>query len=178
VRIDVGPSGPWVVNEYGGIYAWNDATQAFVQKPGAAREIGVGKNGSVWVIGTNAVPGGYGIYRWKDAEQTFESIPGGAVAIDVDPDGNAWVINDVGAIYRYDGTTFVQAPGRGHQVSIAWDGAVYVIGHDPEEFGDGIYRWDGVTFHKVQGADGGATLVSALWAGFIVLNSHGMIYFC
>ena len=30
-------------------------------EPGAARDIGVGADGSVWVVGTGAVPGGFGM---------------------------------------------------------------------------------------------------------------------
>jgi hypothetical protein len=32
--------------------------------PGLANDIGVGADGTVWVIGADAVPGGYGIHRW------------------------------------------------------------------------------------------------------------------
>ena len=58
---------------------------AFRSEPGAATKISEGADGSVWVIGTNAVPGGYGIYRWNGSGWARE--PGGAVAIAVAPDG-------------------------------------------------------------------------------------------
>lgn len=60
-------------------------------RPGAAVDIGVGANGSVWVIGTNRVAKGFGIYRWTG--RGWQNIPGGAVRIAVDPRGIPWVVN-------------------------------------------------------------------------------------
>src|SRR5438105_2781316 len=37
----------------------------FDKMPGMATDIGVGADGSVWVIGDNKVAGGFGIYRWN-----------------------------------------------------------------------------------------------------------------
>ncbi|HRH44735.1 MAG TPA: hypothetical protein PKY82_24065, partial [Pyrinomonadaceae bacterium] len=36
------------------------------QKPGAATDIAVSANGSVWIIGTDRQTGGYGIYQWRN----------------------------------------------------------------------------------------------------------------
>jgi len=32
--------------------------------PGLANDIAAGKNGAIWIIGTNPVAGGFGIYHW------------------------------------------------------------------------------------------------------------------
>ncbi len=47
--------------------------------PGLAKDIGIGANGSVWVIGTNALRGGYGIYQWTASNRI--AVPGGAMEI-------------------------------------------------------------------------------------------------
>jgi hypothetical protein len=57
----------------------------------------VGANGSVWVVGTNRVVGGYGIYHWNGRGWT--PMPGGAVAISVGSAGRPWVINSAHHIY-------------------------------------------------------------------------------
>jgi hypothetical protein len=69
----------------------------FTFRHGAASGISVGAHGSVWVIGTDAVAGGYRIYRWNGAGWT--AVSGGAVSIAVDPSGDPWVINSAHQIY-------------------------------------------------------------------------------
>ena len=66
---------------------------------GAAKDIGIGANGSVWIIGTNPVSGGYGIYRWVG--RSWEGVDGGALQISVDKDGIPWVVNSSNHIYIY-----------------------------------------------------------------------------
>jgi tectonin-like protein len=110
------------------------------QLPGGGNDIGVGANGTAWLIGTNKVPGGYGIYRWDGAN--WAGMPGGAVRVDVDPKGNAWVVNDAGAIFRWTGSAWQQMPGAAKDIGIGADGSVWVIGTNPEAGGFGIYRWN------------------------------------
>ena len=66
--------------------------------PGLAKEIGVGANGAVWVIGTNPIGGSFGIHRWNGAG--WDAVDGGAVRVAVGPDGQPWVVNDAGNIFR------------------------------------------------------------------------------
>jgi hypothetical protein len=78
VRIDVDPSGkPWVVNDRDDIYRWDGAR--WIRLPGKAKDIGVGADGSVWIIGTNRVGGGFGIWAWTGT--AWQAVPGGAVAV-------------------------------------------------------------------------------------------------
>ena len=72
---------------------------AWQRLPGSAKDIGIGADGSVWVIGTNPVDGGYGIYRWGG--ENFVGIDGGAVQISVNPWGRPWVVNDGDSIYEW-----------------------------------------------------------------------------
>jgi hypothetical protein len=70
---------------------------SFRMLPGAATDVAAGANGSVWVVGTNPVPGGYGIYRWTG--RGWAGVAGGAVTIAVGPDGSPWVINSADHLY-------------------------------------------------------------------------------
>jgi hypothetical protein len=116
--------------------------QTWAQLPGAAHDIGVGANGTAWVIGTNPVGGGFGIYRYNAASKNWDTMPGGAVRIDVDPQGNPWVVNDGGNIYRWTGGNWQQMPGAAKDVGIGANGTVWVIGTNAEGGGFGIYRWN------------------------------------
>jgi hypothetical protein len=96
VAIAVDPDGnPWVVNSAHQIFHWNRS--GWTLFPGAAVDVGVGFDGSVWVVGTNPTVGGYGIYLWDG--QAWNAFPGGAVRIAVDPDGAPWVVNSAHQIY-------------------------------------------------------------------------------
>ena len=70
------------------------------QLPGFAKDIGVGGDGSVWIIGTN--PGGtehdFGIHKWTGSN--WRGIEGGGVQISVDSSGLPWIVNSMGNIVR------------------------------------------------------------------------------
>ena len=73
---------PWVVNSFGEIFHWLNPGWKLL--PGRARDIGVGASGS-WIIGTNAIAGGYGIYRWIGTN--WSAVPGGALEVKWDKIG-------------------------------------------------------------------------------------------
>ena len=101
-RISVASDGsPWVVNNAGKIFRSTDGKGGWDQLPGAATDIGVGSDGSVWIIGTNPVPGGFGIFHWNGS--AWNSVDGGAVCITVAPDGEPWVVNNGGTIFQGKG---------------------------------------------------------------------------
>jgi hypothetical protein len=85
VRLSVAPNGePWVVNSRNEI--WQSASGGSFEKlPGEARDIGIGADGTVWIIGTDS-----GIYRWN--QNNWDRVEGSGVAIssasaDEDADG-------------------------------------------------------------------------------------------
>ncbi|MGH9857050.1 MAG: tectonin domain-containing protein [Acidobacteriota bacterium] len=88
---------------------------AFAQIPqwtklsGGATDVGAGADGSVWIIGADAVPGGYSIYRWTGS--SWEKVPGGATRIAVSPNGTPWVINNTNNIFQWTGSTWQTMPG-------------------------------------------------------------------
>jgi len=125
------------------------------QLPETAKDIGIGANGSVWIIGTNPVIGGYGIYRWD--KENWEVVDGGAVRIDVDPNGNPWIVKDNGSIYKRVGDSWEQLFGTAKDIGIGANGSVWIIGTNTVSGGYGIYRWDGKNW---EGVDGGALQIS------------------
>jgi hypothetical protein len=179
VRIAVDPSGnAWVVNGLQQIWKWTGS--AWSQLPGTARDIGIGANGSVWIIGTT--PDGYGSYSigvWNGSSWTV--IDGAAVRISVDPAGNPWVIAHDNTIYRRVGGTWgtwQQMPGLATDIGIAGDGMVWVLGTALASTGGGyeIFWWSGIDWQKVfgggisiSGERGGkpweVTNINTLWKG-------------
>ena len=73
--------------------------QAWRQVPGSAKDIGVGADGSVWIIGTN--PSGtkdnFGVHRWTGKD--WFGVEGGGVQISVDKSGEPWMVNALGNIF-------------------------------------------------------------------------------
>jgi hypothetical protein len=76
--------------------------------PGGGQDIGVGADGSVWIIGGQAVtsthnipgfwPQDYSPFRWNGGG--WDIGLGGGVDISVGPDGTPWIINSAGSIFR------------------------------------------------------------------------------
>ena len=142
------------------------------QLPGAAKDIGVGANGSVYVIGTGATSGGYGIYRWNGVGWT--QLPGGAVRVAVNPQGVPWVVNSLGNIFRFNGVGWQQMPGGARDIGIGANGSVYVIGTGATSGGYGIHQWSGSKWYRLTG---GAIGISVGPTGIPwVVNSVGNIY--
>ncbi len=126
-RIDVDGYGtPWIIDLNNKIYRYNGNT--WDQKPGAARDIGAGDDGTIWVIGTDRRNGGYGIHRLKESGNGWERISGAAVRIDVDSVGNAWVVNDQGVIYHYNGTSWDKLSGpQATDIGVSASGSIWIV---------------------------------------------------
>jgi beta-glucosidase-like glycosyl hydrolase len=140
--------------------------------PGLATNIATGADGSVWVIGTNPVSGGYGIYRWTVTG--WAAVPGGAVRIAVGPDGSPWVVNSAQRIYRRVGSSWVLYPGAAVDIAAGANGAVWVVGINPVPGGYGIYYWTGTGW---AGVSGGAVAIAVGPDGSPwVVNSAQRIY--
>ena len=143
IAVDPTGSHPWVTNSAHQIWNWNGT--AWVQEPGFATDVAVGANGSVWVVGTNRVTGGYGIYRWNGTGWVPQS--GGAVTIAVDPTGShPWVTNSAHQIWNWNGTGWVQEPGFATDVAVGANGSVWIVGTNKAPGGYGIYRWNGTAW--------------------------------
>ncbi len=169
--ITVGPHGDALVaNSSGRIYHWNGGGWGLL--PGGATDVGVGANGSVWVIGTNAMPGGFGIYHWTGSGWVRE--PGAGRRIAVGPHGDPWVVNSSGRIYHWNGRGWTLLPGRATDVGVGANGSAWVIGTNPVSGGRGIYRWTGTGWLRVAG--GGVRIAVDPGGKPWLVNSSHRIY--
>ena len=97
VRIDVDPKGiPWVIDHTNDIHQL--IAGRWIRRPGEARDIGIGADGSVWIIGTSGEDGGHRIYRWNG--RGWNRVSGSSRQISVGPAGFPWATNSGGDIYR------------------------------------------------------------------------------
>ena len=169
VRIDVGPNGnPWVVNAAGLIYRYSGSSWG--QIGGQAHDVGIGADGTVWVVGWTNVAGGYNIAKWNGS--FWVDVPGGAVRIDVAPDGRAWIVNDAGLIFRYNGSGWEQIGGQAHDISIGADGTPWVVGWTGVAGGYNIAKWNGSFWVDIPGA---LTNISVGRTDVWGTNSSGLI---
>ncbi|AKV00143.1 hypothetical protein AKJ09_06806 [Labilithrix luteola] len=146
VAIDSGPNGPWLVNNAGFIFRWNGS--AWTSIAGGARDISVGADGSVWIIGTTAgTSGGYEVWRWTGS--AWQKMPGAGVAIDVGPSGVPWLVNSEGKIFRWDGAAWNEMGGLARDVAVGANGSVYIVSRTPRTDGDAIMKWNGAGWTEV-----------------------------
>jgi hypothetical protein len=98
VRIAAEPGGRlWLVNDQGAIYRGREGA-LWERLPGCARDIAVGANGAVWIVGCDRVSGGWSVHRWRNG--AWQRVEGGATNIAVADDGTPWIVDDIGTIYR------------------------------------------------------------------------------
>jgi hypothetical protein len=100
--------------------------------PGLASDIGIGANGSVWVVGTDKA-----VYNWTGT--TWNRIEASEITrVAVDPQGNPWVIGAGGSISRRVGNNWVNVPGQALDIGVGADGSVYHVG-----LSNTLYKWNG-----------------------------------
>lgn len=139
------------------------------QQPGAATDIGVGLNGTAWVIGPDPVPGGFGIYYWNGSD--WGSVGGSGVRIAVGSDGTPWVVNDMGNIFIFSGGNWQQLPGAATDIGVG--SSAWVIGTDPIPDGYNIFYWKG---DREWASVAGAAVSIAATSGPWIVNSAGNIF--
>lgn len=145
VRLDAAPDGQiYGVSKDRKIWRWDGKKWHGIK--GKARDIGVGANGKVWVIGNKKGKGGFEIFHLTGRKWT--KIKGTAVRIDVDPEGNAWVVNKQHNIWRYTLKTkkWDKLPGKANDIAVSSNGAVMVIGTDRTP-----WVWTGKDWLKLPG---------------------------
>ena len=153
VRIAVDPQGnPWVVDRQARIFRMVNGR--FVQLSGNATDIGIGADGSAFVVGTAPCNEyGCGIYKFDGSNwQAIAGRDARGVRIAVDPHGNPWVVNRIGGIFRMINGNFVQVPGTATDVGVGSDGSVFTVGSRPlSEFGNGLYKFSDNGFVEIPG---------------------------
>ncbi len=124
-QLSVNPSNrPWYLTTGYTIYMPSGTGYSIV--PGAATDIAVGANNTVWVIGTGAEAGGYGIYKLVNG--SWSKIAGSALRVAVDPNGNAYVINKFDNLFlsTSSGWNYIST-ATGKDVAVSAGGTVFVM---------------------------------------------------
>jgi hypothetical protein len=106
--------------------------------PGHARDIGVGSQGDVWIIGAGKEKGGFEIRRWNG--KAWSKIPGGAVRVAGGRWGSAWVVDDKQAIYVYHDSKWIRKSGKAREIGADAKGNLWIIGTDKVAGGYAIYK--------------------------------------
>lgn len=162
----------WVLNNSRQIYRWNGANWDHI--PGQATDIGVGANGTTWIIGNNPVTYGHSIFRWMDNIQAFVKVAGEAVRVDVNHFGIPWVVNNSGDIYRWKKRQWEHVPGKATDIGIGPDGSVFVLGINQIQGNYEIYHWNGSGWDLFPGR--GIRIDVDASGNPWVVNSAGNIY--
>jgi Tectonin domain len=180
-RITVSAGGlPRVVNKNNAIYRMlisNTGALFWSALPGLGSDIASGADGSLWVIGTNAVPGGGGV--WLYTGSWVQPFGGGGTRIAVDPLGQPWVINSSHQIFCHNPSGWQLLPGAGIDVGVGANGEVWVIGTNAVPGGFGIFRWSGTCAAGGSWSlvPGGAVAISVGTDGLpFVVNNQGLIF--
>jgi hypothetical protein len=172
-HVAVGPTGrPWIVTD-AGVVLERTLDDQWLEHPGpAASDIDVGADGSVWIIGREAVEGGRDLYTLTD--DAWTKVPGGAQRLAVDPTGQPWIVTDTGAIYQRVADAWEPRPGIARDIDVGADGSVWVVGTNTAVGGFAVYEWTGSKWRLVSG---GADRIASDPAGQAwVVNLPGEVY--
>jgi len=106
-----------------------------------ARDIDIGANGVIWVVGTEEPQGRI----YFETENCWKMLPDGeAVKIAVDPNGVPWIIKSDNSIHHWTGSLWERIPGTAQDIDIGADGSVYIVGMGNSENPEGqIFKWTG-----------------------------------
>jgi hypothetical protein len=152
-------------------------TGTITQVTGQANDIGVGADGSVYIIGIDSVSptGGYSISKLTG--NAFVKMPQCAgTRIAVSPQGVPWVVNKSNLIYEYNGSTNlwdVQS-GSFSDIGIGANGSIFAIGTKTVSSTGGyeILQYNGSAWDTLQQCAGVHIAVSPQGVPWVVNKSH------
>ena len=149
-----------------------------VQKlfPGVcAKDLGVGNNSSVWMVGCGKAndSGDFYLFTWNGSK--WDMIPGFGSDIAVAPNGTPWITNSGGQIYKGNGNNgWEQVAGCARDIAVGND-SVWALGCKQSGAKDfEILSWQGSQWNRVEGA-AARIAVEPNGTPWIV-NSSGQIY--
>lgn len=138
--------------------------------PGAAKDIAVTSNGTVWVIGTNATGGGYYIYYWNGT--AWVSVEGGATRIAAAPagaitdNGQPWVVNSYQQIlHRLPGGGWQGYSGNAYDIGLdRYTGNPWVVGTLDDGNGFELFYWNGGAWIGNKTGIGGENIATGFYS--------------
>ena len=66
-------------------------------------------------------------------------------------ENHVWVVNSSGDIFRYQGGSWYEVPGKTTDIGVGTRGGIWITGKDKVTGGYGIFRWNGKGWDKVNG---------------------------
>lgn len=146
--------------------------------PGRAKDIGVGADGSAWIVGSGVANGD--IYRWDGTQWIL--VGGSGVFIAVGPQGDPWVVNVASDLFHRVNNQwmFISDQGSVTGVGVGADGTVLVAGGTSCFCGpvvnQRLYRYTAAAGFEELPGGGRAAVIEPDGAGWWVLNSNGEIF--
>ncbi len=152
-------------------------TGTVTQVPGVASDIGIGGDGSVYIIGIDDVSptGGYSISKLTGNafEKMFECA---GTRISASPNGVPWVVNKSNLVYQFTGVNnlWQVQPGTATDIGIGADGSIFAIGTKTVSPTGGydILKFNGAGWDTLQQCAGVHIAVSPQGIPWVVNKSH------
>jgi hypothetical protein len=151
IHIAVGPDRiPWIVSDNGTIYKRSGtlaSSGSWSVIAGCAKDIGIGGDSSVWIVGCTAVTGGFGLYKWNGSNDWTASNNGSGVRISVGPTGVPWVVNSSGTLNRRTTSSPLSGSwdslgGGAKDVGVGFHGFAWKVSDTPATGGFSLYLRD------------------------------------
>jgi hypothetical protein len=133
------------------------ATLNLTVTPGKFTDVGVGADGSVFLVGADQLPGtlGYRVYKYVNNE--LHKLPDcAAIRIAVSPQGVPWVINYQNQVLMYSDGAWQQKPGLATDIGIGADGSIYAVSTTVYSTTGGftILKWNGTAWDTMTDCSG------------------------
>jgi hypothetical protein len=151
IHIAVGPDRiPWIVSDNGTIYKRSGtlaSSGSWSVIAGCAKDIGIGGDSSVRIVGCTAVTGGFGLYKWNGSNDWTASNNGSGVRISVGPTGVPWVVNSSGTLNRRTTSSPLSGSwdslgGGAKDVGVGFHGFAWKVSDTPATGGFSLYLRD------------------------------------
>ncbi|MBS1523470.1 MAG: Ig-like domain-containing protein [Bacteroidetes bacterium] len=109
-------------------------------------DVGVGADGSVFVVGSDTVnsAGDHSIFKFYNSQ--FHKIANGSgVRVAVSPQGAPWIVNNSNQIFNYSGGAWAQVTGSASDIGIGANGSVFAVSTQVVTVTGGyaIIKWNG-----------------------------------
>lgn len=146
--------------------------------PGRAKDIGVGADGSAWIVGSGLTNGD--VYRWNGTDWTL--VGGSGVFITVGANGDPWVVNVASDLYHRVNNQWVliTQSGSATGVGVGADGTVLLPGGNSCYCGpvsdQRLFKYTPASGFTDLPGDGHGAVIEPDGTGWWVLDSQGRIF--
>lgn len=123
---------PWAIDKKGVVYRYNGLW--WENKDTDVVDVAADTHGNIYITKTDR-----SLHKWYALRSEWRPFKGTAKHIALSPEGQLWVVTDKGRIRLFDGTSWVDLPGRAHDIALGGTDVVMIVDTD------GLVRsWNGV----------------------------------